>query len=303
MSDLHVTPLWSPCLIIVTVFWHFSRSRATVKSQWALAALFQRIKMNNSFPETTNVLFSRTGPSQSSLLGQLLLLQMAKASSLSSGWLPSVSGPSSGASPFLPQLSQATQPLLDGCIIQTQSWDLMHVFVSCGCASLFQGLLLWIFSLNVILQGFQATKQLCSKNYLASLLPGQHFQIIYTYIHTCTLPVKRLEWFSFFFFNTKLNVWVFEYNVSNHTFISFQLSWTSAWVGSRQQDSSQVLEQSWCVFIIKVKFSGKRWHKEYVHSFDIWDAVLNEHMSATNSPLWTRSESDPAAVEKLEGSI
>lgn len=44
-------------------------------------------------------------------------------------------------------------------------------------------------------------------------------------------------------------------------------------------------------------------HKEYVHSFDIWDAVLNEHMSATNSPLWTRSESDPAAVEKLEGSI
>ncbi len=211
MSDLHVTPLWSPCLIIVTVFWHFSRSRATVKSQWALAALFQRIKMNNSFPETTNVLFSRTGPSQSSLLGQLLLLQMAKASSLSSGWLPSVSGPSSGASPFLPQLSRATQPLLDGCIIQTQSWDLMHVFVSCGCASLFQGLLLWIFSLNVILQGFQTTKQLCSKNYLASLLPGQHFQIIYTYIHTCTLPVKRLEWFSFFFFLYQtqcLSVWV-----------------------------------------------------------------------------------------------
>ncbi|KAL1269110.1 hypothetical protein QQF64_031399 [Cirrhinus molitorella] len=49
------------------MFWRFSRSRATVKSQWALAALFQRIKMNNSFPETTNVLFSRTGPSQSSV--------------------------------------------------------------------------------------------------------------------------------------------------------------------------------------------------------------------------------------------
>lgn len=261
MSDLHVTPLWSPCLIIVTVFWRFSRSRATVKSQWALAALFQRIKMNNSFPATTNVLFIRTGPSQSSLLGQLLLLQMAKASSLSSGWLPGVSGPSSGASPFLPQLSQATQPLLDGCIIQTQSWDmrLMHVFVSCGCASIFQGLLLWIFSLNVILQGFQATKQLCSKNYLASLLPGQQFQIIYIFIHA---HYQSNVWNDsvFFFFNTKLNVWVFEYNVSNHTFISFQLSWTSAWVGSRQQDSSQVLEQSWCVFIIKVKFSGKRWH-------------------------------------------
>lgn len=94
MSDsVYVMPLWIPCLIIVTMFWRFSRSRDTVKSQWALAALFRRIKMNNSFPETTNVLFSRTGPSQSSLLGQLLLLQMAKPSSLSSGRLPGVFWP------------------------------------------------------------------------------------------------------------------------------------------------------------------------------------------------------------------
>lgn len=44
-------------------------------------------------------------------------------------------------------------------------------------------------------------------------------------------------------------------------------------------------------------------HKDYVRSFGIWNAVLNEHMSATNRTLWTQSESDTAAVEKLEGSI
>lgn len=145
----------------MTAFWRFSRSRDTVKSQWALAALFQRIKMNNSFPETTNVLFSRTGPSQSSLLGQLLLLQMAKPSSLSSGRLPGVFWPKQQCFTFNTATVPGNPTLLDGLswLVYTNtalgikdSWACLY---RCGCAYPFQGLLLWIFSLNVALEWFR----------------------------------------------------------------------------------------------------------------------------------------------------
>lgn len=179
MSNLlYVTPLWNPCLIIVTTVWCFSRSRDTVKSQWALAALFQRVKMNNSFPETTNVLFSRTGPSQSSLLGQLLLLQMAKPSSLSSGRLPGVFWPKQQCFTFSTATVPGNPTLLDGLswLVYTNTAlgikDSWVCFYRCGCAYSFQGLLLWIFSLNVTLGNIL---YLCSKTFLLSfLLFGHH---------------------------------------------------------------------------------------------------------------------------------
>ncbi len=48
MSDSHVTPLWSPCLIIVTVFWRLSRSRATVKASGLWQHCFSVLKLTTA---------------------------------------------------------------------------------------------------------------------------------------------------------------------------------------------------------------------------------------------------------------